>query len=94
MMRMMDTGGILLEDDTCKETVRRWKENVENVVNKFKYKLPFDSNFHYRHAVDNQNNLRYTLTSIEDTWVTHWWECWVFDFILDISEVNVFFILR
>ena len=23
--RIMDTGGRLLEDDTCKETLRRWK---------------------------------------------------------------------
>ena len=25
VMRMMATGGRLLADDTCKETVRRWK---------------------------------------------------------------------
>ena len=45
LMRMMDTGGRLLADETCKDTVRRWKENVENVVKKFKYKLPFDRHF-------------------------------------------------
>ena len=28
--------------ETCKETVRRWKENGEDVVKKFNYKLPFD----------------------------------------------------
>ena len=27
VMRMMDTGGCLLADETCKETVRRWKGN-------------------------------------------------------------------
>ena len=42
VMRMTATGGRLLEDDTWKETVRRWKENGEDVVKKFKYKLPFD----------------------------------------------------
>ena len=26
VMRIMDTGGRLLADDTCKETVRRWNE--------------------------------------------------------------------
>ena len=36
VMRMMATGGHLLVDDTCKETVITWKENVEDVVNKFK----------------------------------------------------------
>ena len=38
-MRIMDTGGHLLEDETCKETLRRWKENGEEVMNKFKYKI-------------------------------------------------------
>ena len=42
MMRMMATGGRLLADYTCKETVRRWKENGEDMVKNFKYKLPFD----------------------------------------------------
>ena len=27
---------------TGKENVRRWKENGEDVVKKFKYKMPFD----------------------------------------------------
>ena len=42
VMRMMDTGGRLLADETRKETVRIRKENIEDVVKKFKYKLPFD----------------------------------------------------
>ena len=62
MMMMMDTGGRLLVDDTCKETVRRWKGNGEDVVKKFKYKLPFGWHFRYRHAVDDLNNLRHALT--------------------------------
>ena len=40
LMRMY-TGGRLLEGDTCKETVRIWKENREDMVKKFKYNLPF-----------------------------------------------------
>ena len=36
VMRMMATGGRLLADDTFKETVRRWNENEENMVNKSK----------------------------------------------------------
>ena len=42
VMRMIATGGRLLADDTCKETVIKWKENGEDVVKKFKYKLTFD----------------------------------------------------
>ena len=59
VMRMMDTGGCLLADEICKDTVRRWKKNREDLVNKFKYKLPFDWHFCYPHAVDYHNNLRH-----------------------------------
>ena len=83
-----------MEDETCKETVRRWKANVEDVVKNFKYKIPFDWNFRYHHVVGDQNNLRHSLPPIEDTWVTDWWECQVFSFILAISEVNALLILR
>ena len=51
--RMMATDGRLLADDTCKETVIRWKEKGEDVVKKFNYKLPFDWHFCYRHVVDD-----------------------------------------
>ena len=64
------------------------------MVKKFKYKLPFYWRFRYCHAVDDHNNLRHALPSIEDTWMTDRWECRVFAFILDISEVNAFLILR
>ena len=83
-----------MADDTCKETVRIWKENGEDVVKKFKYKLPFDWNFCYLQAVDYHNNLSHALPSIEDTWINDWWECRLFAFILAISEVNTFLILR
>ena len=59
IMRMVATGGRLLTDETCKETVRIWKENGEDVVKKFKYKLLFDWRFCHRHAVDDHNNLRH-----------------------------------
>ena len=39
------------------------------MVKKFNYKLPFDWYFCYRYAVDDHNNLRHTLPSIEDTLV-------------------------
>ena len=57
-MMMMATGGRILEDDTFKETVRIWKENGEDVMNNFKYKLPFDWHFCYHHVIDDRNNLR------------------------------------
>ena len=63
------------------------------MVKKFKYKLLFDWNFSYGHVIDYHTNLRHALTSIEDTWMIDLWECWVFAFILAISEVNAFLIL-
>ena len=93
-MRIMDSGGRLLADKICKETVRRWKETGEDVVNKFKYNLPFDCNFRYHHAVDNHKNLRHALTSIEYTRMADRWECRVVAFSLAISEVYTFLILR
>ena len=90
----MAAGGRLFTDDTCKEIVRRCKENGEDVVKKFKHKLPFDWHIRYRHAVDDHNNLGHALPSIEDTWMTDRWECRLLPFNLSISEVNAFLILR
>ena len=64
VMRMVATSCCPLEDDTCKDTVRRWKENREYVVNKFKYKLPFDWHFSYCRAVDSHNSIRHALPPI------------------------------
>ena len=64
------------------------------MVNKSKYKLPFDWHFRHCHVVDDQNNLMHTLRSIKDTWMTDCWKLQVFAFILGISEVNEFLILR
>ena len=64
------------------------------MVKKFKYKLPFDWHFCSHLAVEDHNNLRNALPSIEDTWATDRWECWLFDFILAISELNAFFIIH
>ena len=45
MMIMIATGGRLFADDTYKDTVGIWKENIEDVVKKFKYKLKFVCSF-------------------------------------------------
>ena len=94
MVRTMDTGGRLLADDTYKETVRIWRVNGEYVVKKFNCYLPFYWRLHCRHAFDNYKNLRHAMPSIEYIWMTDRWECRVFAFILSISEVNAFLILR
>ena len=71
--RIMATDGRLLADDTCKDTVRIWKGNLDDVVKKFKYKLPFYWCFRYRYEVDNRINLRHALPIIENTRMTDQW---------------------
>jgi hypothetical protein len=94
VMRMMATGGPLAVFDTCKEALRKWTEEGIEVVRRFRYACPFDWHFRYRHAVDDHNNLRHALPSVEDSWATKRWEIRVFSFILAISEVNAFLALR
>ena len=53
-----------------------------------------DWHFHYRHAVDDHNNLRHALPSVEDTWLKKRWECRVFTFILAMTEINTFLAFR
>ncbi len=91
---MMATSRRLLADDTCRETVRSWMDVGQRVVWKFKYFLPFDWHFCYRHMVDDHNNLHHAVPSIEGTWETQRWECRVFAFTLAVSEVNAFLIIR
>jgi hypothetical protein len=93
VMRMMATVGPLAVIDTCKEALRKWTEGGIEVVRRFKYACPFDWHFCYCHAVDDHNNLRHALPSIEDSWATQRWEIRVFLFVLAISEVNAFLAL-
>ena len=80
MMRMMATGGPLGLTDECRETKRRCTEEDRDVERKFRYTCPYDWHFRYRHAVDDHNNLRHATPAVEDSWLTHRWECRVFHF--------------
>ena len=80
----------MLPDDSCKTTTRR----VNGEKKKFQYTKPYDWHFRYRHAVDDHNNLRHALPSLEDTWTTTRWEIRVFTFLLAITEVNVYLALK
>jgi hypothetical protein len=44
--------------------------------------------------VDDHNNLRHALPSLEDTWTTHRWEIRVFSFLLAITEINIYLALK
>ena len=80
----------LESDETCKTAQRG---NGPTKVT-FDYTKPFDWHFRYRHAVDDHNNLRHSLPSLEDTWDTRRWEIRVFSFILAITEINICLTVR
>ena len=86
VMKIMATGGALTADDTCKATFRGLGDDRID----FQYKKPFDWHFRYRHIVDDHNNLRHALPSLEAGWLTERWALRVFTFLLAITEVNCF----
>jgi len=90
VMKMMATGGPLILNDSCKMQRRTWTEAGLNIVKSFQFLLLYDWHYKYHHAVDNHNNLRHSLPSIEHTITMTCWEMCVFLFVLAVSEVNAF----
>ena len=81
VMRMMASGGPLSVTTGCRTTTRR----VDGTTTSFQYTCPYDWHFRYRHAVDDHNNLRHALPSLEDTWRTIRWPTCVFTFLLAVT---------
>ena len=94
IMKMMATGGPLLANDSCKEQKRKWIEGGVERVGTFRFPCPYDWHYKYRHTVDDHNNLRHALPSIEHTITTTRWEMRVFSFVLAVTEVNAFLAYR
>jgi hypothetical protein len=93
--KIMATYGSLASDDRWEMRSRRVTKSDGTVEKKyFKYILPFQNHFTYRHAVDDHNNHRHQVPSIEETWKTFRWENRVFAFLLALSEVNCWLALR
>ncbi len=92
-MKIMGTGGALVSDG-CKVVCCKWKDGNESHTQQFTYTKPFQWHFQYRHIVDDHNNLRHSLPSIEDTWRTDRWPSRVFAFLLALSEVNSYLVMR
>ncbi len=93
VMKIMGTGGSLVTEG-CKETRRKWTDGNESHSKTFTYTRPFHWHFCYGHIVDDHNNLRHSLPSIEDTWRTDRWPARVFAFLLSVSEVNIYLVMR
>ena len=89
IMKIMATGGNLFT-----EIGREVSRRVNDVTTKFSYPWPVEIHFRYRHAIDDHNNLRHALPSIEDTWRTNHWPCRVFAYKLAVSEVNTYLTMK
>jgi len=94
IMKMMATGGQLISNDTCKMQTRTWTKDGVQCGKSFQFPLPYYWHYKYWHAVDDHNNLRHSLSSIEHTITTTCWEIRVFLFVLAVSEVNAFLVYR
>lgn len=94
VMKMMATSGILIAEESSRSTSRQWIEDGVQKRKEFSYKLPFDHHFRYCHAVDDHNNLRHSLPSWMDTWLTECWELHVLALILAVCEVNSYLAVR
>ncbi|KAL7460432.1 hypothetical protein ACHAXS_000883, partial [Conticribra weissflogii] len=86
IMKMMATSGALVV----------WHWTVRGIAMRrvFTDTKPFHLHFKFRHVVDDHNNLQHALPSIEDSWRTNRWPVRVFLFILAITEVNTFLVMR
>ena len=95
VMKIMSTYGGLLENDWQPESARTYKDLAGKTQNvSFRYKIPFSNHFDYRHVVDDHNNLRHQVPSLEQTWTTHRWAIRVFSFLLAVTEVNCYLAFR
>jgi hypothetical protein len=92
-MKIMGTAsGLFATDDKVHRHV--YREGGEQRTTEFLYMEPFSLHFQYRHDVDDHNNLCHAVPSIEETWVTTRWALRVFEFVLAVTEVNIFLALR
>jgi len=94
VMKMMATYGALNPFPDEKDSTRYYMKDGNKVTKTFKFTEPYSNHYRFRHAVDDHNNLRHQVPSIEGTWVTQRWPIRVLGFLLAISEVNCFLAFR
>ncbi len=70
-----------------------WKENRTSKTTTFKCAKTFEYHFHYRHAVDDHNNLQHAVPSLEGTWQADWWPIHVFSILLAITKINTYLVI-
>ena len=94
-MKIMSTYGDKVVPENQENTRRFFKDETGITVKReFKYTTVFYNHFKYRHSIDDHNNLRHSVPSLEETWITHRWPNRVFSFLLAISEINTYLALK
>ena len=56
----------------------------------FCYPEPMDTNFLYRHHIDDQNHCSHQPIGLENVWGTFFWEDRVFTFLFYVNEINTY----
>jgi hypothetical protein len=93
VMKMMATRGPLISNDSYKMQKQKCTEGGVKMMRMFQFPLLYNWHYKYRHAINNHNNLRHLLPSIEHTIMRTRWEMRVFS-VLAVSEVNAFLAYR
>lgn len=97
VMKLMSTYGGLTVKPNQKKTYRWFKGQTprsDSTVKTFKYPDLFANHYLFRHCVDDHNNLTHSVPSIEGTMIAHRWDFRVFCFLLAISEVNTYLVMK
>lgn len=94
-MKLMSTYGDLTSASDQEKQGGILKMNPE-IFNKEISITPlfFSNHFKFRYSIDDHNNLRHSVLSLEETWITHRWINCVFSFILAITEINAYLALK
>jgi len=88
---IMCTGSSMSKEHDLESTTRFTRDASSRIIT-VNYKRPecFALYYHFRHAVDDSNNLRQNSDAIEVAWQTQDWSHRTFAFILGLCETNAF----
>ena len=95
-MKLMSTYYGDTETPSGQEKTRRFYKDATGTTirRQFLYTTLFSNHFLYRHAVDDHNNLRHKVPSLEETWTTSRWLCRVLCFMMAVVEINAYLAFR
>ena len=86
-MMLMATYGTLAEQGD--EKTRNFMDGGSKVVKKFKYPEVVYNHYQFRDVIDNNNSMRMSPISMEETWMISRWANRVFCFLLAVMVVNI-----